>query len=79
MSLGCQHSVGGRTITNLRYADDTVLLARNEQDLQQLVDKTNNISKEYGLKINAQKTKIMVFSRSDVKPKAMITVDGRTV
>ena len=72
-------NVGGRIINNLRYADDTVLLATNERDLQKLVDKTKTISQEFGLKINAQKTKVMVFSRSHPKPQALITIDGRSV
>ena len=52
-------AVGGRKISNLRYADDIVLLARSEEELQELVKRVENAGKKYGLMINTEKTKVM--------------------
>ena len=49
----------GRNINNLRYADDTTLMAENEDDLKSLLMKVKDESEEIGLKLNIQKTKIM--------------------
>ena len=49
----------GRTINNLRYADDIVLIAQSPQALQTLLDKVEAVSREYGLEINTKKTKVM--------------------
>jgi len=51
--------IGGRKINNLRYADDTTLLAANITDLQNLILKVKNSSEEAGLFLNVKKTKIM--------------------
>ena len=72
-------TVGGRNINNLRYADDTVLLATDQQELQGLIDKTKLISQEHGLSINLLKTKVMVFSRADNKPTISTTIDGKRI
>lgn len=53
--------IGGKRITNLRYADDIVLLASSVQELQDLVDRITNIGKEYNLLINTSKTKTMAL------------------
>uniref|UniRef100_A0A8D8XFQ8 Craniofacial development protein 2 n=1 Tax=Cacopsylla melanoneura TaxID=428564 RepID=A0A8D8XFQ8_9HEMI len=58
---------GKHIINNLRYADDTVLIANNQQDLQLLMDKVVNSCKEYGLKLNIKKTKYMIVSRKIVR------------
>ncbi|GFS15866.1 endonuclease-reverse transcriptase [Elysia marginata] len=55
--------IGGRMINNLRYADDTVLIAENKEDLQKLIDIAATESKRMGLKLNSKKTEIMVISR----------------
>ena len=47
--------IGGHTINNLRYADDTVLLAENETELQQILDTVKTQSERYGLFINVKK------------------------
>ncbi|XP_062527082.1 uncharacterized protein LOC134199679 [Bombyx mori] len=57
-------TVGGVKITNLRYADDTTLLAANESEMVALLDRMERISKEMGLSINKSKTKVMVVDRS---------------
>ena len=52
-------SIGGRNITNIRYADDKVLIANTEIKLQRLVGKLDEECKKYGLKINISKTDVM--------------------
>ena len=51
--------IGGRMITNLRYADDIILLATSEAELQELVDRLDRVSRRYSLLINIDKTKVM--------------------
>ena len=52
--------IAGRNINNLRYADDTTLLAESEEELKSLLMKVKEESEKVGLKLNIQKTKIMV-------------------
>ena len=51
--------IAGRNINNLRYADDTTLMAESKQELKSLLIKEKEESKKFGLKLNIQKTKIM--------------------
>ena len=51
--------IAGRNISNLRYADDTTLMAESEEELNNLLMKVKEESEKVGLKINIQKTKIM--------------------
>ena len=51
--------IAGRNINNLRYADDTTLMAENEEELKSLLMKVKEESEEVGLKFNIQKMKIM--------------------
>ena len=53
-------SFGEFNITNLRYADDAVLVADKKKKLQEMIDKLNDTCKEYGMDINVRKTKVMV-------------------
>ena len=53
--------IAGRNINNLRYTDDTILMAENEEELKSLLIKVKKESLRVGLKLNNQKTKIMVF------------------
>ena len=55
--------IAGRNINNLRYADDTTLMAESEEELNSLLMKVKEGSEKVGLKLNIQKTKIMA-SRS---------------
>jgi len=55
-------TVSGRTLNNLRYADDIVLIATTPTALQQLIDKVDAVSRDYGLEIITRKTKMMVTS-----------------
>ena len=53
--------IARRNIKNLRYADDTTLMAESEEELKSLLMKVKVESEKVGLKLNIQKTKIMVF------------------
>ena len=52
--------IAGRSINNLGYADDTTLMAESEKELKRLLRKVKEESEKFGLKLNIQKTKIMV-------------------
>ena len=54
--------IAGRNINNLRYADDTTLMAESEEELKSLLMKVKVESNKVGLKLNIQKTKIMASS-----------------
>ena len=54
--------ISGRNINNLRYADDTTLMAESEEELKSLLMKVKLESEKVGLKLNIQKMKIMAFS-----------------
>ena len=64
----------GRNINNLRYADDTTLMAESEKELKSLLMKVKEESEKVGLKFNIQKTKIMASS-----PITSWEIDGETV
>ena len=53
--------IAGRNINNLRYADDTTLMAESEEELKSLLMKVKEDSGKVGLKLNIQKTKIMAY------------------
>ena len=72
-------TIEGTQINNLRYADDTVLLADSEENLQNMMDKVNEVGQLYNMKMNAKKTKAMAISRNEHKPKFNIRVDGTAV
>ena len=65
--------VAGRNINNLRYADDTTLMAESEEKLKSLLRKVKEESGKVGLKLNIQKTKIMVSG-----PITSCQIDGET-
>ena len=54
--------IAGRNVNNLRYADDTTLMAESKEELKTLLMEGKEESKKVGLKLNIQKTKIMAFS-----------------
>ena len=66
--------ISGRNINNLRYADDTTLMAESEEELKSLLIKVKEESEKVGLKLNIQKTKIMASS-----PITSWQIDGETV
>ena len=53
------NKIAGRNINNLRYTDDTTLMAESEEELKSLLMKVKEESENFGLKLNIQKTKIM--------------------
>ena len=64
----------GRNINNLRYADDTTLMAESKEELKSLLMKVKKESEKVGLKLNIQKTKIMASG-----PITSWKIDGETV
>ena len=66
--------IAGRNLNNLRYADDTTLMAESEEELKSLLMKVNEESEKVGLKLNIQKTKIMASG-----PITSWEIDGETV
>ena len=72
MQAGVQ--IAGRNINNLRYADDTTLMAESEEELKSLLMKVKEESEKVGLKFNIQKTKIMASG-----PITSWEIDGETV
>ena len=66
--------IAARNIKNLRYADDTTLMAESEEELKSLLMKVKEESEKVGLKLNIQKTKIMAFS-----PITSWQTDGETM
>ena len=66
--------ISGRNIYNLRYADDTTLMAESEQGLKSLLMKVKEESEKVGLKLNIQKTKIMASG-----PITSWQIDGETM
>ena len=55
-------SIGGRIISNLRFADDIDLMGGNNDELQELTDRLSNNAGEYGIEISSEKSKVMVNS-----------------
>ena len=55
--------IGGRVISNLRYADDVVLIAGGMEELQELVDRVSKASSQFCLSLNPSKTKVMKIRR----------------
>ena len=66
--------IAGRNINNLRYADDTTLMAESKEELKGLLMKVREESQKFGLNLNIQKTKIMASS-----PITSWQIDGETV
>ena len=66
--------IAGRNINNLRYADDTTLIAESEEELKRLLMKVKEESEKAGLKLNIQKTKIMASG-----PITSWQIDGETM
>ena len=66
--------IAGRNINNVRYADDTTLMADSEEELRSLLMKVKEESERVGLKLNIQKTKIMASG-----PITSWEIDGETV
>ena len=59
--------INGENMTNIRYADDTVLMAENEQELQHLLQDVNQACKKYGMALNYKKTKVMIMGKGEIE------------
>ena len=68
-------SIGGRTITNLRFADDIAGLAGEEEELANLVERLDKASTGFGMEISAEKTKLMTNNTSGINTE--IKVNGQ--
>ena len=66
--------IAGRNVNNLRYADDTTLMAKSEEEIKSLLRKVKEEGEKVGLKLNIQKTKIMASG-----PITSWEIDGETV
>ena len=66
--------IAGRNINNLRYADDTILMAENKEELESLLRRVKEENEKAGLKLNIQRTKIMASS-----PITSWQIDGETM
>ena len=66
--------IAGRNINNLRYAEDTTLMAESEEERKLLLMKVKEVIEKVGLKLNIQKTKIMASG-----PKTSCEIEGKTV
>lgn len=71
--------MGGRNITNIRFADDTTLLAKDEKTLNDTLLTIKAESLKYGLSMNSSKTKTMVISKKVEKPTINISIDGNKI
>jgi hypothetical protein len=65
-------TIGGQVIRTVKYADDFVLLAKEETVLQGMVDRIIEIGRRYGMEMNVEKTKVMKISRQPSPMKIMI-------
>ena len=66
-------SIGGRSITNLRFADDIDDLAGEEEELANLVERLDKASTAYGMEVSAEKTKLMTNNTSGINTKIKVT------
>ena len=64
--------IGGQIIHTVKYADDLVLLAKEEKDLQDMIDKLIEIGRCYGIELNVEKTKVMRISRQPLPVKIIV-------
>ena len=71
--------VGGHNINNLRYADDTVLIADSEEKLQDILTTVAEASESKGLQLNAKKTECMVISKRPAVPLCNISCNGQQI
>ena len=73
-------NVGGKHYKNLRYADDSALLAGYETELSELISKIHEVGKQLGIKIDVKKIKALVVSKKPTSPKINIAIiDGQQI
>ena len=71
--------INGCNVKNLRYADDTVLIAEGEANLQDLVSAVKDESEKCGLLMNIKKTKVMLLTKDTKEKKVSIHIDHKEV
>ena len=71
--------IGGKVVNNLRYADDTVILAELKQQLQQLINTVVTGRELKGLYLNSTQSLTMVFSKTKVNPACSVSVHGNVL
>ena len=72
-------NIGGREITDLRYADDTALLSDNSTSMRRMLHRVNQAGKAAGLKLNAKKTKIMHITNNNNRNKEVFRIDNANI
>ena len=71
--------VGGYNCNNLRYADDTVLIASSEEDLQKMIDVVSNGSIKMGLSFNVKKSEYVSISKNKSPPTCNVNINGESI
>ena len=71
--------VGGYNCNNLRYADDTVLIANSEEDLQKMIDAVSNGSIRMGLSLNVKKSEYVSISKNKRSPTSNVNINGEPI
>ena len=71
--------IGGYNCNNLRYADDTVLIASTEEDLQRMIDVVSKESAKMGLSLNIKKSECMSISKNKSSPTCNVSMNGETI
>jgi len=71
--------IGGYNCNNLRYADDTVLIASTEEDLQKMIHIVSKESIKMGLSLNVKKSECMSISKNKIPPSCNININGETI
>ena len=71
--------VGGVNVNNIRYADDTTLIADSQEKLQNLIDALHKESQKHGLNINVKKTKVMVITKEQQSPKIEMKINNHII
>jgi hypothetical protein len=71
--------IGGNNCNNIRYADDTVLIASNEEDLQKMIDIVSEESIKMGLSLNIKKTECMSISKNKSLPTCNVYINGEPI
>ena len=75
----CTVSIGGKVITNLRFADNINSLASSEGELKALIQNIERTAKPYGMKVNANKMKVMMNSTEDISRDINVNNTGKEV
>ena len=71
--------MNGKKITNIRYADYTVLIAKNESELREMINKVCDTCSRFGMALNAKETKVMQVSKTAVPHNMKIQAFGQTL